>query len=92
MNSSHSKLERSAESIRSGSHCPSHHCRISSDQSSLPVIAIEVLVLRSAPPAPLQMIWRNANRRHEGSHVLFVPASSRFTCSLVSIKELLHSV
>ena len=73
MNSSHSGLERPVESIRSRSHCPSHRCRISSDQSSLPVIAIEVLVLRSAPLAPLQMIWRNANRRHEGSHVLFVP-------------------
>jgi hypothetical protein len=85
MNSSHSGLERPVESIRSRSHCPSHRCRISSDQSSLPVIAIEVLVLRSAPLAPLQIIWRNANRRYEGRHVLVRscssqhPAPSRFT-------------
>jgi len=72
INSSHSELECPVESIRSGSHCPSHRCRISSDQSS----PIEVLGLRSAPLAPLQMIWRNANRRHEGRHVLFVPVIS----------------
>ena len=40
VNISHSELERPVELIRSISQCPSHRCRISSDQSGLPVIAM----------------------------------------------------